>query len=422
MRKARGEDELGVRLDEIEREFRSAERSSAREAEEEKQAEIEAVAARSAVTRLKAERLQLAETVRVARASIEKKTEEREHHTRTMASLEEGVVRDSRAANDLANQRRALEADRDAMREAAQGLRARVERIEDEARAARGRKDETQRELHEIELRDTEIRGRSEALRERIREEYSVDIDEVGAYAPAEGEEPFNQGAAREEVERLKVRLRSMGPVNLLALDEYDEESKRLEFLQAQYDDLERSKETLKEAIERINETATRMFVETFDKVRTNFITTFQRLFEGGEADLKFAEPTQPLESPIEIIASPRGKRLGRLSLLSGGERALTAIALLFAIYLVKPSPFCILDEVDAPLDDANVDRFIRMLREFAELTQFVIITHNKKTMQAADRLYGITMEESGVSKVVSVRLDAARDEVRSEEAVLEAA
>jgi chromosome segregation protein len=213
-----------------------------------------------------------------------------------------------------------------------------------------------------------------------------------------------------------------MGPVNLLALDEYDEESKRLEFLQAQYEDLERSKEALKEAIERINETATRMFVETFEKVRANFIETFQRLFEGGEADLRFDDPSQPLESPIEIVASPRGKRLGRLSLLSGGERALTAIALLFAIYLVKPSPFCILDEVDAPLDDANVERFVRMLREFSERTQFVIITHNKTTMQAADRLYGITMEESGVSKVVSVRLDVAGGEVRSEEAVLEAA
>ncbi len=154
--------------------------------------------------------------------------------------------------------------------------------------------------------------------------------------------------------------------------------------------------------------------------VRTNFIETFRRLFEGGEADLRLLEPDEPLESPIEIAASPRGKRLGRLSLLSGGERALTAIALLFAIYLVKPSPFCILDEVDAPLDDANVERFIRMLREFSSQTQFVIITHNKASMQSADRLYGITMEESGVSKVVSVRLDAVASEVTREEAVPE--
>jgi chromosome segregation protein len=418
---SRGEDALGARLDELEREHRIAERASAKAAEDEKQAEIEAAAARSAVTRLKAERAQLTETVAAAKASIGRKTEEREQHIRTMATLDEAIARDSRAADELAVERRTLEADRDGMREAAQGLRGRIETIEDEARSARERKEEVQRDLHEVELGSTELRGRIEALRERIREEYSIDVEEEGPPAPPEGEEPFDQGAAREEVERLKARLRSMGPVNLLALDEYDEESKRLEFLQAQYEDLERSKESLKLAIERINETATRMFVETFGKVRTNFIETFQRLFEGGEADLRLDEPGAPLESPIEIVASPRGKRLGRLSLLSGGERALTAIALLFAIYLVKPSPFCILDEVDAPLDDANVDRFVRMLREFSERTQFVIITHNKTTMQAADRLYGITMEESGVSKVVSVRLDTARGEVRSEEAVLEA-
>ena len=164
------------------------------------------------------------------------------------------------------------------------------------------------------------------------------------------------------------------------------------------------------------------MFLETFGLVRQNFVDMFQRLFEGGEADLKLVDPDDPLESSIEIVASPRQKRMGRLSLLSGGERALTAIALLFAIYLVKPSPFCILDEVDAPLDDANVQRFVRMLREFSARTQFIIITHNKATMKEADQLYGITMEESGVSKVVSVNLDSARQEVVSEEAVLETA
>jgi chromosome segregation protein len=403
---SRGEDELGARLDELDREFRGAERAAARAAEDEKQAEIEAAAARSAVTRLKAERVQLAETVRVARSSIEKKTEEREQHARAIASLGEAVARDGTAADQLGAERRTLDADRDAMRQAAHGLRERIEAIEDEARGARERKDELQRELHEIELSDTELRGRCEALRDRIREEYSIDLDEAEPEAPAEQEPPFDERTAREEVERIRARLRSMGPVNLLALDEYDEESKRLEFLQAQYEDLERSKEALKEAIGRINETATRMFVETFGKVRTNFIETFQRLFEGGEADLTFDDPSQPLESPIEIVASPRGKRLGRLSLLSGGERALTAIALLFAIYLVKPSPFCILDEVDAPLDDANVERFSELVQAMTDHTQFVLITHNRRTMARADLLYGVTMEEPGVSKVVSVRVE----------------
>ena len=247
-------------------------------------------------------------------------------------------------------------------------------------------------------------------------------MEQLGDLAVEEDAPPFDAPKAKEEIERLRARLRAMGPVNLLALDEYDEESKRLEFLTGQFEDLERSKESLRAAIDQINNTAREMFLETFELVRKNFVDMFQRLFEGGDADLKLTNPDDPLDSTIEIVASPRQKKLGRLSLLSGGERALTAIALLFAIYLVKPSPFCILDEVDAPLDDANVQRFVRVLKDFSDRTQFIVITHNKATMKEADRLYGITMEESGVSKVVSVSLDDAREEVASEEAVLEAA
>ena len=415
---SRGEDEAGERLDELERSFRVAERRRSKLAEEEKQAEIEAAGARSVLTQLKAEHAQLGESARAARASIERKSTERARHVRTVSELDEQTSRDGGALEQLNREKDGLQTERDAMREAAEASRRRMESLETTTRRCRDERDVAQSELHELEIRDTELRGWCDSLRQRLREEYSVDVNELGDLGPSESGEEFNAGSAQEEVDRLKARLRSMGPVNLLALDEYDEESKRLEFLKGQYEDLERSKESLREAIERINETATRLFVETFEKVRSNFVETFRRLFEGGEADLRLLEPGNPLESPIEIVASPRGKRLGRLSLLSGGERALTAIALLFAIYLVKPSPFCILDEVDAPLDDANVERFIRMLREFASQTQFVIITHNKATMQSADRLYGITMEESGVSKVVSVRLDAVGSEVMGEEAV----
>jgi len=418
---SKGEDELGERVGELEREFKSVERRRAKAAEEEKQAEIETAAARAQLTQLKSERAQLAETARAARSSIERKTEERAQHSRTVRELDDVIRRDSEALGEVDREKAGLQAERDSMRGSAAELRRRIEALEAEVRRTRVEKEGAQRELHELELHDMELRGKSEALRERILEEHAVDVRELRDIVPEAGQPPFDAARAREEIERLKARLRSMGPVNLLALDEYDEENKRLEFLKAQYEDLERSKESLREAIERINETATRIFIETFAKVRTNFIETFQRLFEGGEADLRLLTPDDPLESPIEIVASPRGKRLGRLSLLSGGERALTAIALLFAIYLVKPSPFCILDEVDAPLDDANVERFVRILREFSRRTQFVIITHNKVTMQAADRLYGITMEESGVSKVVSVRMDAVTEEVGSEEAVREA-
>ncbi|MFH1502966.1 MAG: chromosome segregation protein SMC [Candidatus Eisenbacteria bacterium] len=414
---SKGEDELGERLHELEHGFRSAERKRRRAAEEEKQAELEAAAARSALTQLRGEHAQLGETARSARASIDRKTEEREGHLTTVTGLDEQIEKDAAALGELNSEKSTLEAERDAMKASADALKARIETLESDARGSRDGRDATQQELHEREIKETELKGRCEALRERLREDYSLDVETLGDLETKEGEEPFNAAKARENVDRLRARLRSMGPVNLLALEEYDEENKRLEFLQAQYDDLYRSKQALKQAIEQINKTATKMFVETFELVRTNFIDTFQRLFQGGEADLRLLDAEDPLESAIEIVASPRGKRLGRLSLLSGGERALTAIALLFAIYLVKPSPFCILDEVDAPLDDANVERFINMLREFSSRTQFVIITHNKATMQSADRLYGITMEESGVSKVVSVRLDAVGTEVGIEEA-----
>jgi len=420
-RLSKGEDELGEHLDELEREFHRVEQARGKATEEEKQLEIDAASARSALTQLKSEHASLSEGSRTAKSAIERKSLERAEHARTITELDERIGDDARALDELNEQKGTLETDRDAMRSATKVLRNEIEKLDSETKSSRDTKDELQSELHELEIRDTERRGRAEALRERLTEEYSIDVEQMGDLVEEEDAPPFDVPRAREEVERLRARLRAMGPVNLLALDEYDEESKRLEFLRGQFEDLEKSKASLREAIEKINSTATAMFIETFGKIRENFITTFRRLFEGGEADLRFLEPSDPLESAIEIAASPGGKRLGRLSLLSGGERALTAIALLFAIYLVKPSPFCILDEVDAPLDDANVERFVRMLREFSARTQFVIITHNKATMRAADRLYGITMEESGVSKVVSVRLDTMKDGAASEETVLEA-
>ena len=166
-----------------------------------------------------------------------------------------------------------------------------------------------------------------------------------------------------------------------------------------------------------MNRAARARFLDTFEEIRHHFTKTFQALFEGGEADLKLEEG-DPLEAGIEIMARPSGKRLQSIALLSGGETALTAIALLFAIYLVKPSPFCVFDEVDAPLDDANVRRFAAALHQFSQETQFLVVTHNKRTMEAADFLYGITMEEPGMSKMVSVRLEGAQEEIKTPEPV----
>lgn len=256
--------------------------------------------------------------------------------------------------------------------------------------------------MHDLEIKINEIRLRVQNLRERAREEYQVDL-EYKEFTD------YNIAVLKEEVENLKAKLKLLGPVNLLAFNDYQEEKKRLEFLISQRDDLLESEKTLKETIYEINTTAERRFIETFEKIRENFKRTFVMLFgPDSEADLKLVPDengnVDPLESKIEIMAKPKGKRLQSIDLLSTGEKTLTAIALLFAIYLVKPSPFCVLDEIDAPLDDANIDRFINLLKGFSKDTQFIIVTHNKKTMEAADTLYGVTMEEEGVSKVVSVR------------------
>jgi chromosome segregation protein len=209
----------------------------------------------------------------------------------------------------------------------------------------------------------------------------------------------------REENERLRTAIDAVGPVNALAVDEHADETKRLEFLSTQRDDLVAARHSLQQAAREIDQTAKALFLESFGKVREHFRSVFQTLFGGGECDVRLANEDEPLESEIEIHAAPRGKRTQRIHLLSSGERTLVAVSLLFAIFLTKPSPFCLLDEVDAPLDDANVGRYVRLLAEFKDLTQFIVITHNPRTMQAADAVYGVTMQEPGVSTIVGVRL-----------------
>ncbi len=214
----------------------------------------------------------------------------------------------------------------------------------------------------------------------------------------------------KEMLEGEKRKLESLGPVNLAAIEEYDEKKQRFDFLTSQKEDLVKAREELDEAIRKINRRARKMFLETFTAVKGYFSEIFVVLFEGGEAELHLGEGSDPLEADIIIKARPKGKRVQDISLLSGGERALTALALLFALYKAKPSPFCIFDEVDAPLDDANIQRFVRMLEKFSEETQFIIITHNKRTMEAADQLFGVTMEEKGISRIVSVDLTEIED------------
>jgi chromosome segregation protein len=261
-------------------------------------------------------------------------------------------------------------------------------------------------ELHRAEMRFTELSGRRAAIRERLEAEWRRPLEEMlSALPPVELED----AALREETEMLRQLLEALGPVNALAIEEHDETVKRFEFLTSQRADLAEAKQSLQQAIREIDATARELFFATFTQVRENFRQIFLSLFGGGECDLRLENPDAPLDCDIEIHASPRGKRTQRIHLLSSGERALVALSLLFGIFLTKPSPFCLLDEVDAPLDDANVGRFVRMLNQFKTRTQFIVITHNPRTTtEAADAVYGVTMQEPGVSSIVSVRMRGA--------------
>jgi len=255
--------------------------------------------------------------------------------------------------------------------------------------------------IHESDLQVSEIKLRMENLLQDIQEDYAMDIE----LKEFDDLDSFDFKERRSEVHELKDRKKGLGPINLLAYSEFEEENERLEFLLKQRDDLVDSEKDLISSIKEINQTAQDLFITTFEQIRASFQKIFRTLFDpGDEADLILEQDSDPLEAKIEIIAKPKGKRPTSIELLSGGEKTLTATALLFAIYLVKPSPFCVLDEVDAPLDDANIDRFTRLIKEFSNNTQFIIVTHNKRTMESAENMYGVTMQEEGISKLVGVQ------------------
>jgi len=240
-------------------------------------------------------------------------------------------------------------------------------------------------------------------LRERFRRDYQKELEDLPELAEADGATDW--AALETDVASKRAALDAIGPVNLEAITEYDELEQRYAFLTGQETDLLNAKEQILKAITEINRTTQKLFAETFEQVKANFQEMFTELFGGGKATLSLMDDSDPLECGIDIIAKPPGKQTQTVSLLSGGERTMTAVALLFAIYMVKPSPFCVLDELDAPLDESNINRFIKILNRFQEQSQFVVITHNKRTISIADVLYGVTMEERGISKFVSLRM-----------------
>ncbi|HVU07557.1 MAG TPA: chromosome segregation protein SMC [Verrucomicrobiae bacterium] len=312
---------------------------------------------------------------------------------------------------------------------------------EENLRSQRNRLTEIQNQRGGIEIELAQKNMSVQNLREKIQQKYHVNLDDVRSECititfadegPAKiqtltPEEMAANGAATDwnsvaqQIEALQKRLDEIGPVNLVAIEEYEETEQRHQFLTKQHDDLVSAKAQLLEVINRINTQTRQMFLETFEKVRESFRNVFVEVFGGGKADLILQDENDVLESGIEIVARPQGKQQSSISLLSGGEQTMVAVALLFSIYQVKPSPFCVLDELDAALDEANIDRFVRLLKRFISQSQFVIISHSKRTIAMADVLYGVTMAEAGVSKIVSVKFHRA-DEQSSPEKSLEAA
>lgn len=416
-----------------------------------------------------AERRQLLELAGRAVADLEQRREEtrlrREARLRESAQSDQQVAA-LRSTAEQCRQRSAELAGRadeaaailDADRSAQAAREAALESEERELSAGRDSRRDAEARLHGLEVSLAEESSQCGFIAEKVLAEHQLDVatidwrqqlwlaDEpfepsigLGELDDEEGEAgeteaPAARRAARgeptaedlaaldatdwpplvREVSALRERLAGMGAVNLVAVEEYASLRQRHDFLKTQSDDLWKSKEELTKAIDEINETSLKLFTETFEQVRKNFAFTFERLFNGGRADLHLVQAEDVLDSGIEIIAQPPGTKLRGVSLLSGGQKTMTAVALLFAIYMVKPSPFCVLDELDAPLDDVNVGRFTDIVREFTRHSQFLVITHKKGTVAAADAIFGVTMQEKGVTRVYSMRFNKDRNEAEA--------
>ena len=378
--------------------------------------EAQQEAAREQRVRWQVEAAQVEARLSAARERVERAAAEAGESREQAAARAEEIARIERDSASLTTQRAqwqdALQERRLALAEletAAKEAEAHVGLADSDLAQGEGALDQARKALealgeeeHRLQLERTEIEGRRRGLVERVETEWRKPLDRLLAEAP---EVAGDIEWLRQENDRLRGQIDAVGPVNALAVEEHAEEVKRLEFLMTQRDDLVAARNSLQQAAREIDQTAKSLFLESFGKVRDNFRSVFQTLFGGGECDVRLANEDEPLDSEIEIHAAPRGKRTQRIHLLSSGERTLVAVSLLFAIFLTKPSPFCLLDEVDAPLDDSNVGRYVRLLAEFKNQTQFIVITHNPRTMQAADAVYGVTMQEPGVSTIVGVRL-----------------
>jgi chromosome segregation protein len=321
----------------------------------------------------------------------QQKIEEKQKTVAEIATHEQTIVSLGHDQTAQIEERTALEKVRDVIREEYNGKLVEIEEIANK--------------VHGVELDQTRDEQEQHRIRERMWEAYEVDLNAPGMVFT---EVTDDDAVVHQNIEMLRERLKRVGEVNMAAFEDFETESQRLKELTTQRDDLQKAVEDLEHAIRKLDKEARTQFLATFDQVQKYFSDMFTTLFEGGEANLQLEENVDPLEASIHINVRPAGKKMRGVQMLSAGERALTAISLLFALYLVKPSAYCILDELDAPLDEANTVRFLEVLKKFANNTQFIVITHNKRTMEAADVLYGVTQREFGVSTIVSVRFEEA--------------
>lgn len=357
----------------------------------------------------------LDESIRAERETLLNSSREIDELAAKEAELEQDERQLSSRLEDGSRNLPAIESDIGLIDEKKSRLIQEVARLENETAQCRDRLYEAGKRLNSFDARKTELALKRENMQSRFLEVYKLDLQEA---EPSAADEEFEIDKLVPELQALKSKLDGVGPVNLIAIEEHEELKERFNFLNKEHDDLASAKDSLHEAILKINKTTKSLFMETFEKIQVEFRGFFKMLFGGGEAELILIDERDVLETGIEIVARPPGKKLQSISLLSGGEKALTAIALLFAIFKVKPSPFCVLDEIDAPLDEANIERFSRTLADFVKTSQFIIITHNKKTINLADVMYGITMEQSGVSKIVSVKFAESKAGAQTESVV----
>ncbi|MEO1049202.1 MAG: chromosome segregation protein SMC [Bacteroidota bacterium] len=341
-----------------------------------------------------------------SRQRIEKNQEELKNNSSEIKQLLEKVESNDDDLIKMYSEKEVMDDELNESEKSYYAARGDIENAEKESRSIQNARESVDTVIMELQNRLNEVKLELSAVKERASVEFNITVDELEQAEPDEAVASLSEIELRSKVNQTRDKIDRMGPINPMAMEAYGEIKERFDFITTQKEDLIKAKESLLTTIGEIDTVARETFLEAYDKIKENFIKVFRSLFtDEDDCDLKLIDPEKPLESGIDIIAKPKGKRPLTINQLSGGEKTLTATSLLFAIYLLKPAPFCIFDEVDAPLDDANIDKFNNIIKTFSEDSQFIIVTHNKRTMASTDVIYGITMIEQGVSRVVPVDL-----------------